>query len=402
MKMDSAAVDSAVLDASLCSGDAERSVSDRYAAAAHVREEALCCPVEYDRRYLRAIPDEVLERDYGCGDPSAWLRAGETVLDLGSGGGKICFIAAQVVGAQGRVIGVDMNQAMLALARRAAPVVAERIGYANVEFCEGRIQDLAFDAAAAAEYLAAHPVSTTQEALAFEAWSVRQRSERPLIADDSVDVVVSNCVLNLVRPQDKQRLFAEIYRVTGATGRVVISDIVSDEDVPQHLQEDPELWSGCVSGALREDRFVDAFARAGFHGARILRRDQQPWRTVEGIEFRSMTIEAFKGKQGPCLERRQAVIYRGPFSEVLDDDGHRIERGVRLAVCDKTFRLFQREPYREFFDFVEPRDTVPLEQAEAFDCSRSSRRDPRETKGNDYRRTTATADSCCGTDGDCC
>ena len=106
--------------------DSELAVSDRYSGAAHEREEALCCPVEYDPRYLEAIPDEVLERDYGCGDPSAWLREGETVLDLGSGGGKICFIASQVVGPRGRVIGVDMNDDMLALARRAAPAPSSR------------------------------------------------------------------------------------------------------------------------------------------------------------------------------------------------------------------------------------------------------------------------------------
>ena len=94
---------------------------------------------------MRAIPQEVIERDYGCGDPSQYLRAGETVLDLGSGTGKICFIAAQVVGPKGRVIGVDMTDEMLDVARRNAPVVAERIGYANVEFRKGRIQDLALD-----------------------------------------------------------------------------------------------------------------------------------------------------------------------------------------------------------------------------------------------------------------
>ncbi len=378
--------------------DPETAVAERYAAAAQAREEALCCPVEYDRRYLEAIPEEVLQRDYGCGDPSAWLRPGETVLDLGSGGGKICFIASQVVGPQGRVIGVDMNRAMLDLARRAAPVVAERIGYANVEFREGRIQDLAFDPAATAEYLSTHPVRDAGDAVALEAWSKKQRLERPLIADGSVDVVVSNCVLNLVSPEDKPRLFREIHRVTAAGGRVVISDIVSDEDVPVELQRDPELWSGCISGALREDRFVEAFAEAGFYGVRILRRDEEPWRTVDGIEFRAMTVEAFKGKEGPCLERRQAVIYRGPFREVLDDDGHRIRRGVRYAVCDKTFRLFQREPYRDHFDFVEPLVQVPLEDAPPFDCGRHTIRDPRETKGSDYHRTTDPVSACCGPD----
>ena len=123
----------------------EASVKQRYSAAAQASEAALCCPVEYDRRYLEIVPAEVIEKDYGCGNPSAYLALGETVLDLGSGAGKICFIAAQVVGPTGRVIGVDMTDEMLTVARRNAPIVSERLGYSNVEFHKGRIQDLALD-----------------------------------------------------------------------------------------------------------------------------------------------------------------------------------------------------------------------------------------------------------------
>jgi arsenite methyltransferase len=102
-------------------------------------------------------------------------------------------------------------------------------------------------------------------------------------------------------------------RVLKKGGRAVISDIVSDEEVPEELQNDPELWSGCISGALTEEGFLAAFENASFYGIQILKRDRDPWRTVQGIEFRSVTIEAFKGKQGECFERNQAVIYRGPF-----------------------------------------------------------------------------------------
>ena len=89
------------------------SVSERYGAAAQAVEEALCCPVDYDPKFLKIIPQEVLDRDYGCGDPSRYVKEGETVLDLGAGGGKICFIASQIVGPKGRVIGVDMTDEML-------------------------------------------------------------------------------------------------------------------------------------------------------------------------------------------------------------------------------------------------------------------------------------------------
>src|SRR5215213_6229388 len=139
--------------------NAETAVRERYAAGAQKAEEKLCCPVDYNPEYLKAIPPEVIERDYGCGDPSKYLRAGETVLDLGSGTGKICFIAAQVVGREGKVIGVDMTDEMLDVARRNAPIVAERIGYANVEFRKGRIQDLALDLEQLDQELRALPIS---------------------------------------------------------------------------------------------------------------------------------------------------------------------------------------------------------------------------------------------------
>src|SRR5438093_1912287 len=305
----------------------ETVVRQRYADGAKERADKLCCPVDYDSDYLKVIPQEVIERDYGCGDPSRYLREGETVLDLGSGTGKICFIAAQIVGPTGKVIGVDMTDEMLEVARRNAPVVAERIGYANVEFRKGRIQDLALDLELLGRQLKSNPITDAASFLAADELAEELRVKHPLIASDSVDVVVSSCVLNLVEPKSKRQLFDEIFRVLKKGGRAVTSDIVSDEEVPEEMQNDPELWSGCISGALTEEGFLAAFENAGFYGIQILKRDRQPWRTVQGIEFRSVTIEAFKGKQGDCFERNQAVIYRGPFKEVLDDDGHRMQRG---------------------------------------------------------------------------
>ncbi|MDX1645148.1 MAG: methyltransferase domain-containing protein, partial [Thermoanaerobaculia bacterium] len=369
-------------------------VKQRYAEGATRRVTELCCPVDYDPRYLEVIPEEVLERDYGCGDPSRHLAEGETVLDLGSGCGKICFIASQVVGPGGRVIGVDMTHEMLDVAQRNAPVVAEAIGYANVEFRRGRIQDLGLDLDRLDALLAEQPITDAEGLFAIEAAAEELRRTEPMIADDSVDAVVSNCVLNLVENGEKRQLFAEIFRVLRRGGRAVISDIVSDEPVPEHLQRDPELWSGCISGAMTESEFVEAFEQAGFYGIRILERQAEPWQTVEGIEFRSLTLEAFKGKEGPCLERKQAVVYKGPFKQVLDDDGHRLERGKRSAVCDKTFRIFSGAPYREHFDLVEPLEEIPLDEAATFDCVGVRERHPRETKGEEYDVTTDAADCC--------
>ena len=140
----------------------ETAVKDRYAAASHEREVALCCPVDYNPEYLKVIPSEVIERDYGCGDPSKYVKKGETVLDLGSGTGKICFIASQVVGPEGKVIGVDMTDDMLDCAQKNAPIVAERIGHANVEFRKGRIQDLALDLRLFEAELAKEPVTSAE------------------------------------------------------------------------------------------------------------------------------------------------------------------------------------------------------------------------------------------------
>ncbi|MFN4261644.1 MAG: methyltransferase domain-containing protein [Gemmataceae bacterium] len=379
----------------------EEAVRERYSAGAREVEVALCCPAAYDSRYLEVIPAEVLERDYGCGDPTPYVRPGDTVLDLGAGGGKVCFIAAQIVGREGRVIGVDCNRGMLALARRHQPTVAEWLGYNNIEFRCGLIQDLRLDLDLLAEELARQPVQDQWGWLAVRSIEERLRRERPLIPDESVDCVVSNCVLNLVRPADRRQLFAEMYRVLKRHGRVAVSDIVADEDVPEHLQRDLQFWSGCIAGAYREEAFLRAFEEAGFHGIEVVKLQTGPWRTVEGIEFRSVTVVAHKGKQGPCLERNQALIYRGPFKKVEDDDGHVFPRGARMAVCDKTFHLLQREPYVGMFEPVEPLEPVPLDVAQAFDCRRSARRHPRETKGAEYATTTDASNSCCGPNGAC-
>jgi arsenite methyltransferase len=381
--------------------NAEAAVRDRYASGARTAEARLCCPVEYDWDFLRIIPKEVIERDYGCGDPSRYLREGESVLDLGSGTGKICFIASQIVGREGRIIGIDMIDEMLEVARRNAPIVAERVGYANVEFRKGRIQDLALDLELLDRQLRQNPIKDAASFLVADELAEELRCKHPLVADDSIDVVVSNCVLNLVEPKSKQRLFQEIFRVLKRGGRAVISDIVSDEEVPEDMQNDPELWSGCISGALTEEGLIQAFERAGFYGIHLLKRDAAAWRTVRGIEFRSVTVQAFKGKQGECFERNQAVIYRGPFKEVVDDDDHRMERGKRYAVCDKTYNLYKRAPYQEFFEFVDPIIEIPLSEAKPFDCSRTTLRHPKETKGQDYNATTEANSRCCD-GGSCC
>lgn len=381
--------------------DPEKAVQQRYSRAAGAKETALCCPVSYDPKYLEAIPQEILEKDYGCGDPTGYVRPGETVVDLGCGAGKICYIAAQIVGPKGKVIGVDFNTEMLALARKYQPAITQRLGYSNVAFYRARIQDLALSLDEVEAYLKSPPVRAVDELAEFESFAQRLRAAAPMIPNDSVDVIISNCVLNLVKDTEKPKLFAEMYRVLKRGGRVAISDIVSDEDVPAALKRDPKLWSGCLAGAMREDKFLEAFEQAGFYGAQIEKYDEKPWQTVRGIQFRSVTVTARKGKEGPCLERYQAVIYRGPWRVVRDDDGHLLRRGQRTAVCDKTYKILTQAPYADSIIPVPPLRAVRLEKVRGFVCNGAMLRDPRETKGKRYRKTVAATRSLCGPGG-CC
>lgn len=370
---------------------AHDSVLERYSAGAKAVEPALCCPVSYDPALLDLLPREIIEKDYGCGDPSRYVRAGDTVLDLGSGGGKICYIAAQIVGNNGRVIGVDMNDDMLALARRHQDDMARKLGGDRVCFVKARIQDLALDLEAQDAWLADHPVRASGDLAALHAWQTRQRRERPLIADASVDVVVSNCVLNLVAEEDKQQMVREIYRVLKPGGRVAISDIVSDEPVSDAMRRDPRLWSGCISGAFEEQAFLRAFADAGFLAVRYDKWDAAPWQVVEGIEFRSVTLTAVKGEGTACLDYGHAVIYRGPFSEVRDDDNHVFPRGARMAVCERTFRMLTQGPYRD--DFI----GIPPAVARApvnFCAPPGTRRPAAETKGAVHVRSCDSSNCC--------
>src|SRR5260370_40764857 len=136
----------------------EEAVRERYAEGARKSEASLCCPASYDPARLKAIPEEVLSIEYGCGEPTKYVQAGDTVLDLGSGSGKNCFLACQIAGPTGRVIGVDMTDAVLEVAERNAPEVARRLGYADLEFRKGEIQDLRPNMAEMEERLAEPPV----------------------------------------------------------------------------------------------------------------------------------------------------------------------------------------------------------------------------------------------------
>ena len=370
----------------------ESAVLDRYSEGAKQRQEALCCPVDYDKQLLQALPREILEKDYGCGDPSRYVRNGDVVLDLGSGGGKICYMAAQLVGAEGRVIGVDMNDDMLALARKYQAEMARKLGGEQVQFVKGRIQDLALDIEAMEDWLQRNPVSSVESLAELERWQREQRSSQPLIETASIDLVISNCVLNLVGDDEKQKLVNEIFRVLKPGGRMAISDIVCDEPVPCHLKADGELWSGCISGAFQEQEMVRMFAAAGFQALCLDTWSTEPWRVIENIEFRSVTLTAVKPQGTECLDRGHAVIYRGPFSEVRDDEDHVYPRGERMAVCERMFRFLTEGPCKDDFIGIAPayeREPVPW-------CAPAGTRRPAaETRGGVQINSKDPGACCC-------
>lgn len=199
----------------------------------------------------QAVPDEAAEIALGCGNPTAFagLQPGETVLDIGSGGGMDAFLAARQVGPTGRVIGVDMTPAMLERARRAA----QRAGLAQVEFRHGQAHAL--------------PVE-----------------------DGLVDVIISNCVINLC--EDKGRVFREAFRVLKAGGRLEVSDMVTDRPFPLALRSDPAGWPGCVYGALPEAEYLDLVAQAGFIDIHTHRSSSMG--DAHGVQVYSLQVSARK------------------------------------------------------------------------------------------------------------
>ncbi len=368
----------------------ESLVQERYAEGAQQREESLCCPVDYDTALLKILPQEIIDKDYGCGDPSRYAREGHIVLDLGSGGGKICYMAAQIVGDKGAVIGVDMTDDMLALARSYQAEMTEKLGGDRVSFHKGYIQDLALDVQAMEVWLQSHPVNDAASLQALNQWQSEQRGQAPMIADNSVDLVISNCVLNLVAEQDRRQMLEGIFRVLKPGGRVAISDIVCDEEVPQHLKDDATLWSGCISGAFHELGFAQAFLDAGFVAVEYDKWDEQPWQVVEGIEFRSVTLCAVKPDNQNLVDAGQAVVYRGPFAETRDDLGNLYRRGERIAVSRRTFELLSQAPYAEHFIFVQPENAV---DGGCFSLPEGTVRSAAETKGGSHGGSNSSG--CC-------
>lgn len=300
------------------------------ASSADLRTGA-CCPADampaHIRPLLADIHPEVSERFYGCGSPLPPAVAGCTVLDLGCGTGRDAFLLSRLVGPDGRVVGIDMTTEQLDVARRHRDWHAERYGYPapNVEFVEGMIEDLGTAG----------------------------------IGDGSVDVVVSNCVLNLA--PDKEPVFREIFRVLKPGGELYFSDVFADRRIPTGLRSDPVLLGECLSGALYVEDFRRIIARTGCADARWVSRAPIPLldpgieARIGMVRFESRTVRAFKlPLEDRCEDYGQVATYRGsidhhPHAFELDDH-HRFERGRAMRVCGNTFDMLARSRYAPHFD----------------------------------------------------
>jgi arsenite methyltransferase len=213
--------------------------------------EQIAKSIGYSEEEINAVPESNL--GLGCGNPVAMsqIKEGDIVLDLGSGAGFDCFLASKRVGGTGKVIGVDMTDEMI----KKAESNTEKNGYKNVEFGLGEIENLPID-------------------------------------DNSIDVAISNCVINLV--PDKEKAFSEIYRVLKPGGRIYLSDIVLLEDISEEIKNNEELLAGCVGGALLKDDYLDIIKKAGFE-VKILSEDKDiSKRQYQGIPLESLKIEAIK------------------------------------------------------------------------------------------------------------
>lgn len=290
-----------------------------------------CCPAEALPAHLSEIVTqlhpEIRARFYGCGAPIPTAVEGATVLDLGCGSGRDCYLLSKLVGPHGRVIGVDMTAEQLEVAERHRDYHAERFGYraSNVELVLGDITDLGGAG----------------------------------IESESVDVVVSNCVINLAA--DKGAVLENVFRALKPGGELYFSDVYADRRIPAHLRSDPVLLGECLAGALYVEDFRRLIAAAGCADARVCSRcpitldDAQIERKIGMVRFESITYRAFKlALEDRCEDYGQVAVYLGtlpghPHRFALDDH-HLFENGRPMLVCGNTADMLSRTRYTPHFE----------------------------------------------------
>eukprot|EP00056_Hartaetosiga_gracilis_P019024 m.12705 g.12705 ORF g.12705 m.12705 type:complete len:397 (+) comp7303_c0_seq1:147-1337(+) len=325
---------------------------------------------------LKKVPKEVVEKYYGCGSPFPCALAGLTVLDLGSGSGRDCYVLSQLVGEQGHVIGVDMTQEQVAVARaHADQYCTEALGYSkcNMTYYQGYIEDL----------------------------------QGCGVKPDSVDVIISNCVVNL--SPDKAAVMKGAYAVLKDGGEFYFSDVYCDRRMPTAVRKDPILFGECLGGALYEHDFVQLCKSVGFIDPREVSRseikvtDPELSALVGNTRFFSITYRLFKLPQLEpyCEDYGQVAIYKGtiegnPFVYALDN-GHTFEKGRPVLVCGNSTHMIQDTRLSFAFDIIGNKNV----HYGAFDCSSTSSSKTTvssscdSSDSSDSPKSSGCGDGCC-------
>jgi arsenite methyltransferase len=341
---------------SYLNGNTSESVKEYYGRVLQSTKDlktTACCTTEtipaHHKEILAQIDDEVISRFYGCGSPLPESLEGKTVLDLGCGTGRDVYLASKLAGPDGYVIGVDMTDEQLDVARQHLDSQMERFGFdkPNVDFRKGYIEDL--------------------KTLGIE--------------DNSVDVVISNCVINL--SPDKKSVYSEIFRVLKPGGELYFSDVFADRRVPHNLMDDPVLYGECLSGALYIEDFRRILREIGCPDYRVVTghdieiEDPEIERKVGMINFRSLTIRAFKldSLEDICEDYGQVATYLGTIPEAphrfILDDHHTFHTGKPMLVCGNSSAMVEETRFGEHFR-VDGNRSVHFG---AFDCEPASASD---------------------------
>lgn len=338
----------------------------RLARSADLKTNACCAsgaPPTWIASRLSNVHPELANRFYGCGYPIPHALDGATVLDLGCGTGRDVFVLAQLVGPGGHVHGLDMTDDQLRVALETTEWHSARFGYSapNTEFHHGYVEDL--------------------RGAGF--------------ADESIDVVVSNCVVNLSPRKDV--VLAEAFRVLRKGGELYISDVLADRRLPADVAEDPELHVECLGRALYQPDFVSLAKRIGFADPRVVASapitiaNDQVSKKVGAARFSSVTYRLFKldGLDEQCEDYGQSAIYRGGVegaeSVIWLDDHHAFERGRPERVCGNTADMLSGTRFSRWFDVTGSRTT----HFGAFPCN------PTVAAAQHRAATTPLGDVCC-------
>lgn len=298
-----------------------------------------CCPLEEPPQYikdaLKNVHDEVMSKYYGCGLTIPTMLTGLKVLDLGCGSGRDVYIASQLVGETGEVIGLDMTEEQLNVAQKHIDYHTEAFGFktSNVSFIKGNIDDLG--------------------ELGLE--------------KGSFDLIISNCVINLV--ENKQKVLNDVYDLLKPGGEMYFSDVYSDRRIPQSLRNNEVLWGECLSGALYWNDFLSHAKKAGFIDPRsvenhpITVENKELQLLLGNINFFSVTYRLFKleGLEKDCEDYGQAVAYKGGIQNVGSsfflDEHHEFEIGKIESVCGNSYMMLHDSRFKKHFDFHGSWDT---------------------------------------------